>query len=258
MIITRSLNEQLSATLLEQPFGAEDTMEILLNQYRQYVQNYVSIDNNVSVLSDFKTNRSYIYAGSFGKFFGLPSNPMEIDSAFEELIFNKIHPDDLVERHVLELRYFQFQKSQPQKERPKYSTHSRIRACNAVGKYQYINHRTLYPESLSDGSIWLALCIYMPSTDQHPQQGIDGKIMNNETGEVVTVDQYQYFDQHLLTDREREVLGMVARGMLSKQIADQLNIAISTVHRHRQNIIRKMQVINATEAVKTGIVMGII
>ncbi|MFA9189153.1 LuxR C-terminal-related transcriptional regulator [Flavobacterium magnesitis] len=47
-------------------------------------------------------------------------------------------------------------------------------------------------------------------------------------------------------------------GLGSKQIAEELHIAVHTVYRHRQNIINKMKVANTAEAVKTAVVMGII
>ncbi len=42
-----------------------------------------------------------------------------------------------------------------------------------------------------------------------------------------------------LSDREKEVLVCVAKGMLNKQIADLLNLSIYTVITHRKNITRK-------------------
>ncbi len=42
-----------------------------------------------------------------------------------------------------------------------------------------------------------------------------------------------------LSDRERDVLVLVAQGKSSKEIADRLNISIHTVNTHRKNITRK-------------------
>lgn len=42
-----------------------------------------------------------------------------------------------------------------------------------------------------------------------------------------------------LSERELDVLGLVAKGMSSKEIADKLNISIHTVNSHRKNITRK-------------------
>ena len=254
----RTTEKELVSTLLEQNFSDTEDRNTIITQYQQFVESYIKIDQSVAVLSDFQENSSYIYASSFGHFFGLDCGNSAIDSAFEECIFSKIHPEDLIERHMLELRYFQFQKSMPEKERTKYKTCSHIRARNMQGEYLYITHRTFYLKSLPNGSIWLALCLYSPSAEQYLRQGIDGKIINNETGEVVPSERYQQYDKTLLSRRELEILTQVALGKGSKQIADELNIALYTVHRHRQNIITKMQVCNTAEAVKTALMMGLI
>lgn len=53
---------------------------------------------------------------------------------------------------------------------------------------------------------------------------------------------------HSLTNRENEVLQCLARGLLYKEIAINLNISISTVRQHIHNIYDKLHVQNRTEA----------
>ena len=48
-----------------------------------------------------------------------------------------------------------------------------------------------------------------------------------------------YSDSHELSEREREVLILVALGMANKEIADRLNISVHTVMSHRKNITHK-------------------
>ena len=52
-----------------------------------------------------------------------------------------------------------------------------------------------------------------------------------------------------LTAREREVLGLLAKGLLYKEIADQLGISYETVHTHIRVIYEKLQVRSRTQAV---------
>jgi len=51
-----------------------------------------------------------------------------------------------------------------------------------------------------------------------------------------------------LTEREREVLVMLAQGIPNKEIADKLHLAEGTVKNHVSNILGKLQAQNRTEA----------
>lgn len=47
-------------------------------------------------------------------------------------------------------------------------------------------------------------------------------------------------DRGVLSAREVEVLSLVAQGLLNKEIADRLNISLTTVITHRKNIVLKL------------------
>jgi DNA-binding NarL/FixJ family response regulator len=53
----------------------------------------------------------------------------------------------------------------------------------------------------------------------------------------------------ILTARENEVIQLLSKGFLYKEIAEQLQIATSTVKRHLSHIYEKLQVQNKTEAI---------
>lgn len=61
-----------------------------------------------------------------------------------------------------------------------------------------------------------------------------------------------------LTDREREILQLVAEGRTNREIADRLFISVKTVLRHRTNIMEKLGFHNRTELVKYAISKGLI
>ena len=56
-----------------------------------------------------------------------------------------------------------------------------------------------------------------------------------------------------LTDRESEVLGLLAKGLANKQIALALSISEHTVKFHVSSIYAKLNVTNRTEAVREGL-----
>jgi len=61
-----------------------------------------------------------------------------------------------------------------------------------------------------------------------------------------------------LSDREREVLVMLAQGIANKEIADKLHIAEGTVKNHVSNILGKLQAQNRTQAADIARKRGLI
>jgi len=62
----------------------------------------------------------------------------------------------------------------------------------------------------------------------------------------------------LLTPREREVLTYIAEGHTNREIAEELVISHKTVDRHRENIMRKLNLHSRVELVKYAIEKGLI
>ena len=56
-----------------------------------------------------------------------------------------------------------------------------------------------------------------------------------------------------LSNREREVLKLIAEGCRSRQIAQILEISLKTVHKHRANLMRKLDVHSQGEVIKYAI-----
>jgi two-component system response regulator NreC len=65
-------------------------------------------------------------------------------------------------------------------------------------------------------------------------------------------------DTEELTTREREVLIYIADGNTNREIAEKLVISPKTVDRHRENIMRKLNMHNRVELVKYAIEKGLI
>ena len=61
-----------------------------------------------------------------------------------------------------------------------------------------------------------------------------------------------------LTDREKQVLKLVAEGHTNKEIADLLGISVKTAMSHREHVMLKLQVHNRTELVRFALRHGVI
>lgn len=68
----------------------------------------------------------------------------------------------------------------------------------------------------------------------------------------------QALESKTLSDREREVLQLVAEGHSSRAIADMLFVSIKTVENHRANIMEKLGLHNLADLIKYAISKGII
>lgn len=72
------------------------------------------------------------------------------------------------------------------------------------------------------------------------------KVLNSFSQQTET---YSTLVSNTLSSREFEVLILLSKGFLYKEIADKLSITLSTVKRHLNHIYAKLQVQNKTEAV---------
>jgi two-component system response regulator NreC len=69
-------------------------------------------------------------------------------------------------------------------------------------------------------------------------------------------EQNQVYDE--LTPREREVLILIAEGLSNAEIGEKLVISVKTVDRHRENIMRKLNMHSRIDLVKYAIKRGLL
>lgn len=235
------INDDLEKKLLEQPFTEETDLQ---GGFLQLAMNYARLENAIAVLSDMKTNTSHIcYGGLAERLHIAPKGTSQvIHTIWEESIFHRIYPDDLQEKHLEELRFYHFVMEKSPDERPNYYLHSHLRMKDATGTYLPVLHRMFYLTYDTNGCARLALCLYNLS----PVHTAEHWIVNSQTGETIKPEAYTC--EYLLSEREREVLQLIERGYMSKEIATSLYISVNTVNRHRQNILQKLQAGNSVEA----------
>lgn len=239
---------QLNEELLKQPFLPEPVQPSVLEQGRQIASMYANQENTIAVLSDLKSKCSYLYYGGIAETLGLaPKGTVKvIHSIWEEDIFSRIHPDDLLGKHLLELEFFYLLRKMEAEERNHYYSSSNLRIRHPESRYVLIRHRMFYIASDPNGSIRLALCLYGFPEEVSRQENTEYLILNSLTGEILRPDKEKNYT--LLSEREKEIVGWIAQGKMSKEIAEKLSISIHTVNRHRQNILEKLGVKNSIAA----------
>lgn len=236
--------------ILNKEFFAQDFSEgqpyaKILNRYKEIASNYARMENAIAVLSDWRTNESYIYYGGFLQTLGIDENVKDskVPSIWEEKIFKIIHPADLTEKHLQELCFYHFVKRQPKKKRTDYYLMSKLRMKNKTDSYISVLHRIFYVSMPTNDTLWLALCLYSPLAFDIPAKCL---IINSIDGHVTELEEHN--NEKILSVREKQVLKLINKGLMSKEIAETLSISIYTVNRHRQEILGKLQVKNSIEA----------
>jgi DNA-binding NarL/FixJ family response regulator len=79
---------------------------------------------------------------------------------------------------------------------------------------------------------------------------ISDKILHSSPLKVV--------EKNILTEREREILKLIASGLTNRKIADKLSISVKTVETHRARILQKLDFHTTAELVKYAIKTGLL
>jgi len=78
--------------------------------------------------------------------------------------------------------------------------------------------------------------------ERYLSSGLPDSILNPDDPSRQPTDRFS-----TLTDRERDVLQLIAEGLTSKEIGDRLHISSRTVEKHRQNLKAKLELRNTAE-----------
>lgn len=73
---------------------------------------------------------------------------------------------------------------------------------------------------------------------------------------VAPVEEHKHLE--LLSERESQILGLVALGMSNKEIAEKLFLSQRTIKAHLTNIFNKLNVASRSEAIVTGLRWGLV
>jgi len=94
-----------------------------------------------------------------------------------------------------------------------------------------------------------------------PEEEIISRIINfNSEGRYGKVDLKNdgLTEKEILSDREKEVLALIVKGLINKEIAQKLNISTTTVIFHRNNICEKLQTRSIGKLTVYAVLSGII
>jgi len=68
----------------------------------------------------------------------------------------------------------------------------------------------------------------------------------------------QSISENVLSNKETEVLGLISKGLTTKEIASKLFVSSRTIETHRANILKKLEVKNTAELIKKATKMNLV
>lgn len=200
----------------------------------------------------------YAYASSnFVDLLGYDGHKIATLERQGDYLESRIHPDDRTQLETLQIKLSQFIYSLPPEQRNDYSNIYSFRILNAKQKYVRVTSRHQVLEQDCNGKAWLVIGNMDISPDQKKSESVDCTVLNLKSGEMFSPSSSLVSPVNL-TNRELEILRLIQKGMLSKEIADKLCISIHTVNIHRQNLLRKLGVQNSFEAIRLGQECGLL
>lgn len=250
------LYDQLDRLFASQDFAEDELDYAILDRHVRVLEQLDAMTSGaLSVFDLFR--REHAYTGSrFATTFGwdmaryAEEGPLYGDA--------RLHPDD---RHQLMLAGVQFTAqalARPPQERKDFRLFAEYRVKGLRDEYVRVVEQQSVLELDPRGNIWLALSVLDLAPESELEAPFRCRLHNWRTGDLFTFPTAQEPGGDLLTLREREILQLVSKGLVSREIADVLYISVHTVNTHRQRIIRKLDVSNTSEAIRYALDLGIL
>lgn len=121
--------------------------------------NVSRVTDGCAVITDAARDCCHIFAGNIATVLGLSSESniyrAEFSSGDEDIIYNRLHPEDLVEKQMLEYEFFKFVDRLSPEEKTIYRAACRLRLRDKNNRYILIDNTTRIHRLSPEGKIWL-------------------------------------------------------------------------------------------------------
>ncbi len=251
----KQATERLLGEFRNNPQVFDNTLDSQTAIKRYYDLYYHEFDNNETKYPAILEN-THVQT-NFVDLLGYDSHKIETLERQGDYLESRIHPDDRTQLAALQVTLGQFIYSLPFEQRNNYSNIYSFRILNANQQYIRATSRHQVLEQDRNGKAWLIIGNMDISPDQKKSEMVDCTVLNLKNGELFSPS-LSFQPSTNLTNREIEVLCLIQKGLLSKEIADRLCISIHTVNIHRQNLLRKLGVQNSIEAIRLGQEIGLL
>jgi len=244
---------------INQLFRKEELDYSILNQHILFLESLSVIQNSVVSIFDLAEMEHVYLSPNYSDLLGW--DPEKISAPDNEYINQRMHPDDLAHLNHVSWQFFELILKVDPVWRGQMKYIKMIMDYRTLGRDEnYVRvieqHKLLELDKYDN--VWLSISILDLSPDQDMNSLCRYRLINTLSGELYNFPSSEIMADHKLSFREQEILQLLAKGLISKQIADKLFISVNTVNTHRQRIIEKLNVSNTVEAVQYAGRLGLI
>lgn len=244
---------------IDQLFRKEELDYSILNQHISFLESLSILQNSVVSIFDLAQMEHAYLSPNFTDLLGW--DPEKVSSPETEYIDQRMHPDDLAHLNRVSCQFFGIilRVDPVWREQMKFiKLIMDYRTQGKDGNYVRVIEQHKLLELDKYGNAWLSMSVMDISPDQDLNSLCRYRLVNTLTGELYHFPSVELITEHKLSFREKEILQLLGKGLISKQIADKLFISVNTVNTHRQRIIEKLNVSNTAEAVQYAGSLGLI
>ncbi len=238
------------------PFKKGEIDQDILSRHQALLATLAGMDGVSIALYDLAQRRYLFLRTVFRHILDLPeSAPENGDLSFFQAL---IHEDDRAPYFETSLKVMRFLLSRPPEERRDYRTYIDFRISRNDGNWLRLAQQNSILELDKQGLPRLVLTLLEPSPLKDCTVPLRRSVKKKSTGEFVLFPDSERLIDATLSSRELEILGLVAKGYTSPDIARTLSLSVHTVNTHRRNILEKLQAGNASDAVRYASDNGLI
>ncbi len=250
----KDVNDQISQLL-----NKDELDYSILKRHIDFLESLSVMQSSVISIFDLSVMEHAYLSPNFTELLGW--DPEKVNSPDNEYINQRMHPDDLAHLENVSWQFFELILRVDPIWREQMKSIKMIMDYRTKGKdgnYVRVIEQHKLLELDKSGNAWLSMSVMDISPDQDLNSMCRYRLVNTSTGELFHFPSTESIAEQKLSFREQEILQLLAKGLISKQIADKLFISVNTVNTHRQRIIEKLNVSNTAEAVQYASRLGLV
>jgi len=253
-----SVKAELLKTFHDRYTGVDQSYEISSEALKQMMSTIYAPGPSFYAIFDFKIKRVECVSNSIKEVLGIDPDIFSMDQIMEQLHEDDVHHmgkcQEIIELFTMKIL--------SREERPFYKRTFQYRMIHLDGSIKLLLHQSKLLYDIHNnfmGKSFILVSDISQFTDKRSEgvSFLDGR-GHQSYHNVTSTEQLLNLTENIneLSERELEILRLLSEGHKSKEIASMLRISYDTVRTHRNNILKKRNFKNISQAIAHYIRQG--